>query len=160
MKKYVLGAVFLLTLAAGAGWMRMSSPVEESSSGSEPARPSPIQEHLPRLPVRMAEESVRTRVANTVQAAEKPQAEPGGTDWAVVMAIYKDYDAAQRRASNIAQGTAFKASVYPPDGGASKYMVVLESGLTYGKAKTVRDRAVSGGLPADTYVTRLLRARE
>jgi hypothetical protein len=159
MKKYALPVVFLLTLAAGAGWVRMSDAPDVSSSGTEPPRPSPIQDELPRLPVHMAEESVRTRAVDTVQAAAKSPDEPG-TDWAVVMAIYREYDAAQRRASNVAEGTAFKTFVYPSERGASKYMVVLESGLTHAKAKIVRDRAVSGGLPADTYVTRLLQARQ
>jgi hypothetical protein len=95
-----------------------------------------------------------------VQAAEKPVKDPDGTDWAVVTAIYKEMSAAQRRARNIAEGTAFKADVYPREPGASKYLVVLDSGLTHEKATVVRNRAVSGGLPPDTYVTRLVRARE
>ena len=65
-------------------------------TGSAEAR---YKSTCPCSPVCMAEESGRTRVADTVQAAEKPQAEPAGTDWAVVMAIYKDQDAAQRRAT-------------------------------------------------------------
>ena len=160
MKKYVLIGVFVGIVVAGTGWLRMSGQLDEASSGSEPTRPSPVQEHLPRLPVEMAAETVRTRVTDTVQAAEKEGSEFAGTDWAVVMAIYKEQGAAQRRAANIAEGTAFKAFVHPAEPGASKYMVVLESGLTHGKAKIVRERAVSGGLPPDTYVTRLLRSRE
>ena len=156
MKIYVLAAVFLLTLAGGVGWIRFAATPEESSAGNEPVRPSPIDEHLSRPAARIvAQESMRTRVADTVKAAEKPQQELDGTDWAVVAAIYKEYEAAERRARNIAEGSAFKPSVFPPKGQGSKYMVVLESGLTQGKAMIVRDRAVSGGLPADTYVTRL-----
>ena len=123
-------------------------------------RPSPIAETLPQPPLKLvnppAPEVSRARAVETpANSTEKSTAELPGTDWAVVTAIYNEYEAAERRARNIASGSAFRATVHPPKGQGGKYMVVLASGLTQGKANEVRERAISGGLPGDTYVTRL-----
>ncbi|HYP08761.1 MAG TPA: hypothetical protein VER03_21185 [Bryobacteraceae bacterium] len=159
MKKYILLALFVLTLAGGAGWMRRIGVSDGPTSGVQPPRPSPIDERLARPPVRVvaAGESVRTRVADTVQAAEKAPSgkELAGNDWAVVVAIYKDHAAADRRARSLSTSSRYKALVFPPEGQGTKYMVILEDGLTHGAATQIRDQAVAGGLPADTYVTRL-----
>jgi hypothetical protein len=157
MKKYGLAAIVAVILAGSLGWVRLrATPDEGVNSGAQPPRPNPLDEFLSRPPAQIiAGETVRTRVADAPTASEKPVKELGGTDWAVVMAIYKDYGAAERRARNVAEGSAFKAKVFPSEGQGSKYMVVLESGLKHGKALQLRERAVSGGLPGDTYVTRL-----
>jgi hypothetical protein len=157
MTKGILTVVCWMMIALAAGCARRTEATGNAPSGSEPARPSPLDDQLPRLPAKIiAADTVRTRVADKAQPAadQSPKDQPG-TDWGVVMAIYKEYGAAERRARNVAQGSAFKATVFPAEGQGSKYMVVLESGLSYARAVQVRERAVSGGLPADTYVTRL-----
>ena len=119
-------------------------------------RPSPIADTLPQPTVKIVNApGPEMSRARAVDAAAKPKAELPGTDWAVVTAIYNEYEAAERRARNIAAGSAFRATVHPPKGQGGRYMVVLASGLTQGKANEVRERAISGGLPGDTYVTRL-----
>jgi hypothetical protein len=92
----------------------------------------------------------------SVKAQEaKPAAILGGTDWAVIAAIYKEYEAAERRARKVMDSTSFDPTVFPAKGQGSKYMVVIDSGLTHIKALELRGRALAAGLPTDTYVTRL-----
>jgi hypothetical protein len=77
-------------------------------------------------------------------------------DWAVVAAIYRDYDAAANRARTIAQQwRRTNVEVFPPEGQGRRYMVVLASGLSRDDAERVQRQAQSAGLPRDTYVTRL-----
>jgi hypothetical protein len=133
----------------------------------EAPRPSPLDEHLPRLPMKIVEigESVRTRTANAPKDASKDaQPQPkvaesfekvSGTNWAVVAAIYREYEAAERRARSMAQNPKFHPTVFPDKGKGVKYMVVLGSGLTRAKAEDLRVQAASAGLPSDTYVTKL-----
>ena len=134
----------------------------------EAPRPSPLDEHLPRLPMKIVEigESVRTRTASAPKDASKdvPKPEPkvaesfdkvSGTNWAVVAAIYREYEAAERRAKSMAQNPKFHPTVFPDKGQGVKYMVVLGSGLTRAKAEDLRMQAASAGLPSDTYVTKL-----
>ena len=133
-----------------------STPVERSS---EAPRPSPLAEHLPRPPLKIVDDSASTRTRKA--EAAKPSAKPAasfdkieGTNWAVVAAIYKEYDAAERRAKSMAAADSkFRPTVFPEKGQGSKYMVVLGSGLTRAKAEELRIQAADAGLPSDTYVT-------
>jgi hypothetical protein len=157
MKKYVIAVVFLIL--ATVAWNQLSDDPESARSGTEPARPSPIDEELPRPAPRILTESVRTRVAEvSSKTQEGKPAILGGTDWAVVAAIYKEYEAAERRAKKVMDSTSFDPTVFPAKGQGSKYMVIIDSGLTHAKALELRGRALSAGLPADTYVTRLAAA--
>ena len=77
-------------------------------------------------------------------------------EWAVVAAIYKNREAAEKRAEQLAarwKGT--KPEVVPPGDGARRYVVVLGSGLSKEDATQLRARAVSTGMPRDSYVTKL-----
>lgn len=79
-----------------------------------------------------------------------------GGDWSVVAAIYRDYDAAHRRAASIAKSwKSATPSVYPAERNARKYMVVLGSGLSREEAERLRAAALAAGMPPDSYVTRL-----
>lgn len=154
MKKYLVAVLFVLGILA---WMRTSGDPDSAQTGTEPARPSPIDEDIRRAEPRIQAESVRTRVAEVSAKAQetKTSANLDGTDWAVVAAIYKDYEAAERRARGVMDSTSFDPTVFPAKGRGSKYMVVVASGLTHAKAMQLRERALAAGLPADTYVTRL-----
>ena len=174
------GVVVLLLL--GARWVRRSSPPEPTVS----SRPVGVQpEDLPSAfgDQPAAVEKSRTEYApptakpkpapapeRTATAAKPatptpaaPKAEPtrsataaGGPGWAVVAAIYRDYDAAERRARTMgSRFSEFKPSVFPPKGEGKRYLVVLGSGLSKGEADTLRSRATRAGLPRDTYVTKL-----
>jgi hypothetical protein len=83
-----------------------------------------------------------------------------GSEWAVVAAIYRDYDAAQRRANSVKKRwPQFEPHVFPAKGKGSKYMVVVGSGLEKDNADRLRQQARQAGLPSDTYVTKLLSAQ-
>jgi hypothetical protein len=159
--KSLLGVFIISAVMIGSGVYlayRSSTRVPEQQAvvTDTAPRPSPIADTLPQPPVKIV--NARGQQMSRARAVEDPatsKAELPGTDWAVVAAIYKEYEAADRRARNIAAGSAFRATVHPPKGQGSRYMVVLDSGLTQGKANQVRERAISGGLPGDTYVTRL-----
>ena len=129
---------------------------------TEAPRPSPLVDSLPRPPLKIIDDSAstRTRKAEATKPAPKAQesfAKVGGTNWAVVAAIYREYDAAERRARSMAADPKFRPTVFPEKGQGSKYMVVLGSGLTRAKAEELRVEATNAGLPADTYVTVLSR---
>jgi hypothetical protein len=154
MKKYIAAVLIVLGIVA---WMRVGDDPDSAQTRPEPARPSPVDEEIRRPAPRIQAESVRTRLA---EVSTKPQesrtsATLSGTDWAVVAAIYKEYETAQRRARKVMDSTSFDPTVFPAKGQGSKYMVVVDSGLTHAKATEIRERALAAGLPADTYVTRL-----
>lgn len=94
----------------------------------------------------------------------QPKAEParGATtsndrgQWGVVAAIYRDYDAAARRAEKLsAQWKGAKPVIHPPRGKGKRYLVVLGSGMTQEQAERLRAAAQTAGMPRDSYVTRL-----
>jgi hypothetical protein len=132
-----------------------STPVQQRV---EETRPSPLVERLPRPPLKIVDESasVRTRKAESPKPPPKAAEsfdKVGGTNWAVVAAIYREYEAAERRAKSMAGDPKFRPTVFPEKGQGSKYMVVLGSGLTRAKAEELRLQATNAGLPSDTYVT-------
>jgi hypothetical protein len=126
---------------------------------AEPVRPSPIVDQIPRLPLQIIDEKefVRTRTADSKSPKKTAESldNVAGTSWAVVAAIYRDYDAAERRVNSLMKSSKFQPTVFPSKGEGSKYMVVLGSGLTRAKAEETRERAIAEGMPADTYVTKL-----
>lgn len=150
--KAIVAAVFVLVAWAIFAMLRSQNSPEVTYGN--PDRPSPLVQELPRLPVKLEEEMTRTRVVAAAVKSRSSQALPG-TDWAVVAATYREYGAADRRARTIAANSPFQARVHPPKGQGSKYMVVLDAGLTHPKAESTRAEAAAKGLPPDTYVTRL-----
>jgi hypothetical protein len=151
----IASGVFLAYRSNATAAERQQDLVVDSSQ-----RPSPIADTLPQPRLKIVNPPSEMSRARSVEAPANPKGELPGTDWAVVAAIYNEYEAAERRARNIAAGSAFRATVHPPKGQGGRYMVVLASGMTQGKAMQVRDRAISGGLPGDTYVTRLRSSAE
>lgn len=126
----------------------------------QPVRPSPIEEKLERPPVQMVEpEGVSRARAEEDSRPARAVSKVESTNWAVVAAIYRDYDAADRRAQDITASSTQKATVYPKRGEGSKYMVVLGSNLTQPQAEQLREQALNAGMPGDTYVTKLLPER-
>jgi cell division protein FtsN len=169
MKKQALYAAVLAGLVLFAIGIRVAlrehrSPPVKVQESVEPPRPSPIDDVLPRPPLQVVDErnSVRARAATPSKVVEaKGSSEPAqdmpGTNWAVVAAIYKQYEAAEQRARKF---DGFSATVFPSKGEGSKYMVLLGSGLSYANARSLRDKATAAGLPPDTYVTKLSAAEK
>ena len=158
MKKYGWAAAGIVLVIVAVMSLRRSSGDDSSAQVlPEAKRPSPIERELPRPPLKMMkeEESVRTRVADSAKPANESYENVPGTNWAVVAAIYRDYDAAERRAASFEDVGGIRPSVFPPRGQGRKYMVVVGTGLTRAKAAELRARATAAGLPPDTYVTLL-----
>lgn len=161
MKRRGWIVVGVLLIVAGIFGLRQKR--EEPAAQAVPAgvRPSPIDNQLPRLPLKMVDDSdlVRTRTAEVTKSAGAPERQSfenvSGTDWAVVAAIYRQYEAAEKRAASLDDVHGIRPTVYPAKGQGTKYMVLLGSGLTRAKAEELRSRATGAGMPADTYVTKL-----
>jgi len=76
-----------------------------------------------------------------------------GRGWFVVVASYSREDDAAKMASTLAKRhPQFKPSVFPPSAIDTHYLVIIGSGLSSEGAEALRQRAVAGGLPADTYI--------
>jgi hypothetical protein len=74
----------------------------------------------------------------------------------VVAATYRNYNAAVKRATQLAsQLTDLKPTVVPPEGQGKHYLVVLGTAETQREAERLRSRARESGIPPDTYITRL-----
>jgi hypothetical protein len=73
-----------------------------------------------------------------------------------VAAAYREFEAAERRASELGKRWGSPApTVHPPEGQGRKYLVVLGSGLSKDEAERLRVKAATSGMPRDTYVTKL-----
>jgi SPOR domain len=160
MKKYGWVAAGIVLVIAGVMMKTCSDrPVDDSAVApiTEEQRPSPIDRELPRpaLTIVKEAETVRTRTAEDPTPSTESYASTPGTNWAVVAAIYRDYDAAARRAASFEDVGGIRPSVFPAKGKGTKYMVVVGQGLTRARAEALRTRAVAAGLPPDMYVTLL-----
>jgi serine/threonine-protein kinase len=73
--------------------------------------------------------------------------------WFVVTASYsREADAVQRAQSLARRFPQFRFAVFPPSAIDIHYLVILGSGLSSDAAETLRQRAVTSGLPRDTYI--------
>jgi hypothetical protein len=164
-------AAAAVVVAALLGWrMFRSEPEQEPAASRQPAvyRPSPVNEAPAKEPERAAAPSpvpapatpARTTpppptTADSKPARSTPQVNPAA-EWAVVAAIYNDFDAAEQRATSMRKRwPKFTAQVYPGKGEARRYMIVLGRGLNKNDADRLRDQARQSGMPDDTYVTKL-----
>jgi hypothetical protein len=74
----------------------------------------------------------------------------------VIAAAYRNYEAAEKRASALRrQWSQCDCSVYPEKGQGRTYYVVVGSGMTKNAAEQLNRQARASRLPPDSYVTRL-----
>lgn len=164
--KIALAVLLLLAVILAFAMKRQSDPevLESESRPRQTVRPSPIDETIERPPVKMVEpeRTAASRPAKSDASEKAPEStaravsKVESTNWAVVAAIYRDYDSAERRAMELGASAGTKPTVYPKRGKGSKYMVVLGSNLTRPKADELREVSLNAGMPGDTYVTKLL----
>ncbi|HEY3839811.1 MAG TPA: hypothetical protein VGL72_24740 [Bryobacteraceae bacterium] len=84
-------------------------------------------------------------------AASIPLAQ--GHGWYVVVASYSREPDAQTEARTLSRRfSQFHFSVFPPSLIDTHYLVIIGSGLGQDGADSLRERAVSAGLPQDTYI--------
>ena len=69
----------------------------------------------------------------------------------VIVGSHKNRDDAARQAEALLKKN-YKAVVYSPYGASDYYAVVIASNVSREEAVSLRDRAVSDGLPKDSYV--------
>lgn len=122
-----------------------SPPSRPEFGGEAPVERVPVNapQLVPRPTTRAARPETQERARRT-------------GEWAVVAAIYKNREAAEKRAEQLAtRWKGNKPEVVPPVDGARRYVVVLGSGLSKEDATRLRSRAVSTGMPRDSYVTKL-----
>jgi hypothetical protein len=139
---------------AVAGAVKPSPVVRPQAAepvAAQTAKPAP---EIPRPSPMPGPESARSRTASTTRA----RSTDNGSSWAVVAAIYRDYDAADRRARDLAERwKSGRPQVFPPEGHGRRYLVVLGMDLGRDAADKLREQAVRSGMPRDTYVTKLSR---
>lgn len=149
--------VLVLGLVALRAWQNHRATVAHASEAARRPNPIPVAEPPATATPRSVKPAPAAPVAPRQSAAPPSRASASG-DWAVIAAIYRDYDAAERRARAMASdwdhGTP---SVFPQRGQGRQYMVVLASGITAREAERIRELARESGLPRDTYVTKLIR---
>jgi hypothetical protein len=143
----LLGVVFYAPGRRTPQSLIASAPIED--------RPSPIEGFDPNA----AEETRNT--VSLPAAAEEPREQTrersSVREWAVIAATYNAFGAASKRAASLrSQFTDCSCSVYPAEGKGAKYYVLVGAGLTRNAADDFRSKAVAAGLPADTYVTKIV----
>lgn len=149
----LIGALVVVLLAVF--WLRSSGSTTPSPvTTSDPVPTAPVDRPSP------IDAEARGRIVESPPAKPTPSAAkttPEG-EWAVVGAIYNNYQGAVRRASRMRErARGFKPEVFPPEGQGRRYMVVLGYADTRKGAEQLRDRARAAGLPSDAYVTKIER---
>jgi hypothetical protein len=95
--------------------------------------------------------------AVTAAPPEQTRARSSVREWAVIAATYNGFSAAAKRAASLrGQFRDCACSVFPSEGQGQKYYVLVGSGMARNDADDFRLKAVAAGLPADTYVTKLV----
>jgi hypothetical protein len=134
-----------------------------SRSSFVDGRPSPIVDKLPQpkgndvTPVRVTPPSEHMQKPAKGEEEQSRARLDSNTDWALIAATYKSYEAAQRRANSLrAEYGGCACSVYPRKGEGQNYYVIVGSNLTREAADQKLEQARTAGLPEDSYVTRLV----
>lgn len=168
---YALLASVAVGCTAALVWSeRTRTPAKAAQYVNEVDRPSPIHQRgtaertsnpvVPReLPQSPQPKSTPPRITQVTPPRPAPPND-SGSDWAVIVATYKDFDMAQHFANSL-QGRfkQFSYRVSPPRGKAEKYYyVVVGSGLAQDAARALQQRAIGAGLPSSSYVTRFPKA--
>jgi hypothetical protein len=132
---------------------KLPSPIDPTTRARavDTRPPAPVAKNTPPIAKRADAPVVPSTPA---PAASSAPAQEGR--WAVVGAIYNSYQGAARRAESIAaRAKAFRPEVFPPEGQGRRYMVILGYTDSRRDAEQLRAKAVSSGLPPDSYVTKV-----
>jgi serine/threonine protein kinase len=136
-----------------------SNPPAVQSAPPEPSptpRPSPIPESIspPRADSKRAERSAPPS-ADHAKGASSRQLGRRAEGWSVVVASYNSRGPAEKRAHDMARRwPKFKSNVFEQKADKTYYLVVVGQNLSEDEAQALRKRAVSSGLPRDTYIKR------
>lgn len=138
----VLGTAALRNKRAPAAQITPAPIVTRTPPPVNPAIPPLSQAAQHPLVVKPAPHSKRVRREN---------------GWSVIVAAYGSRDAAEKRMRSLAgKWPDFHPSVQEQRTEKAPYVVVLGENLSEDAAQSLRQRAVSAGLPRDTYIKRLM----
>jgi eukaryotic-like serine/threonine-protein kinase len=149
-----VAALVLIGVLMGLGRKNDSAPVPVASTPvvHEKATVSPFAVPAGEVPAPAVNPAPK-EVTKTVPEATDRRA----TGWSVVVASYALRSAAENRERELAQKwPKFKVSVFEPKTEKAHYLVVIGRNLSEDEAEALRQRAVSAGLPRDTYIKRFL----
>ena len=152
----VVGIVLVLIL----GWLLLrhkSSPSVRSSGVISRIAPAPTAAPAPKSKPSPAT-GARIQSHETRPKGEQPQADsaaaaPRRRVWRVVIYTYHHQDQAQEKADEINHDhPGLNATAYSPRGDSQHFLVVLGGPMDQKQAFAIRDKAISEGLAADSYV--------
>jgi hypothetical protein len=152
-KKWIYGPLAAIVLiAAVIGLSRRAdrapaaAPAAEASTAPAPVVTTPEPE-APKSP-----EVTRSPTPPATDARPRDRKADG---WAVVVGAYTARGPAEKRAREMSKKwPKFKVDVFEPASEKAGHMVVIGTNLSEDAAKALRARAISSGLPRDTYIKR------
>jgi hypothetical protein len=160
-RSLLYGGIGLLVVIAGfVGIMRSrrsapTVPVIPPIKTAPYSRPGPTAESAPAPAPRTPVQRVIPPENPAIPPPSAPSTVAGrkGTGWSVIAATYNSRELAERRAQAMTRRwPAFRPGV--SQSGNSHFVVVLGENLSQDQAAALLKRAVSAGLPRDTFISR------
>ncbi len=126
--------------AAGSAW---------ETRTLQPDGSAPRVATAPSSAGKVAAGSTVSKPVSSAPAVSKPSAEP----WRVVLYTYHSQDDARRKANSLnSSHPTLRCEVFSPSGSGSPYLVVAGGRMSRDQAAQLRRKAVSLGLPHDSYI--------
>ena len=118
-----------------------------------PVAATPAPKPAPRAAAPTAAPRVPT---NTAAAVPTPAPKPAHDSWVIIICTYHQYEAAQKHAQIYHEKfPQTEPRVFPAEGQAHWYFVVIGSGLTQQSAESLRHDLIEQGAPPDSYVAKI-----
>jgi hypothetical protein len=166
-----IAAVVIMVIVLAIAWYAFKRPTDHTPISGEAASPATPQQPTAAVPPNAAPignaagamgapETVRppAKPAPAKAASSAPSSQgttPGSGErsiWHVVVYTYNYQEAAQKKATELAQRyPQLEPQVFSPSGHAP-YLVALGGGMSRQEAFTRREAALAAGLPKDTYM--------
>jgi cell division protein FtsN len=151
--------VFLVAVARKRelGPVTVAPSPQVSEQASEPPPPAPAPEgstpEAPRTP-EISRPAEVTPPALPGAAGKKAGRKEEG--WSVIVAAYNFREPAEKRMKTLAEKfPKFNLSIYEQHADKIYYLVVIGQNISEDRADALRKRAISSGLPRDTYIKKL-----
>jgi hypothetical protein len=142
-----LAAVVLVVLLVAQ--YRSKQPVPAPVTAPPPV----VQKHAPASPPPPLVQAAPPQLA----AVAPPREGRRGAGWSVIVASYVSREAAEKRMRTLAnKWRNFNPTVMERHSEKAPYMVVLGENLSEDAAESLRQRAVTSGLPRDTYIKKMM----
>ena len=140
-------AIIVVVVLAWLLFRPRAHPPASTGSSNPPVAPAPF---VPATKPSPEHGATRQHEAPVEGTAAPPGARSG---WKVIVYTYRRQDQAQHKADEINQAHPdLEASVFAPKGSGEPYLVTLGGSMNGAQAFRMRTKALSSGLPLDTYV--------